>query len=199
MARTFLVSRTAPAPASEEVRFILSADEANTYDSGVCLKGTSEQAFGLIKAGTLMGKVTASGLLRPAFSSTVDGAATSATQTLDSVEGVYAGDVHYFETAATSATVDSVDTANSQVTYTASVTTVDGEVVRLDDGAQNAIGILTKDVQTSVGVDPDDRSQVLALDQPARILRAGTVNENVLTCATPACKADLGHILFLDR
>lgn len=112
--------------------------------SSVCISATNAGA-----GGTSWVDQTASG-----FQNQINGAASSATQTLDSTTGAVAGQVHYFGVSNTTRTVDTV-VSGTQITYTSTISTTDNETVAIFGDYKPAITMYYNDKPrqvTGIGV-----------------------------------------------
>jgi hypothetical protein len=91
---------------------------------------------------------------------TVNGAASSATQTLASTTGLQAGDKIYFETTADERTILSVD-SGTVVTLTATISTTNGETVKKRHYVNDVLNVGQVRITGASGsevflVEPDD-------------------------------------------
>lgn len=170
--------------------------------------GTLAAGHGALQPGTVLGKVTASGKLAPVARTTVS-AAEAAGQTEISVTDaskISVGDTVKITQAedglaSDSSTVNSVDTVNNTITI-ADLTTnayAAGDLVRVVDGSETAVGILL--AYADSGTSADDRDYG---DKGVAIVIAGNVIAGNCTGLDAQGRRDLntaqtGIIYFSDR
>lgn len=110
---------------------------------------------GKVQSGSLLGKVTATSLLRACGVGFVPAAATSETQTLsdtsmfevgDEVEVYEADDVTLLDTL----TITEIN--GNDIVLSGSVATENGSIIRRTDGSDALVGVLAHDASTNQGV-----------------------------------------------
>lgn len=94
--------------------------------------------------------------------------------------------------------ITAVDKVSAQHTITTGTTVnvQDGDILRLDNGAQTCLGLLTHDANTHTGLYDEDNDPILQ-EPSCTVALSGIVDESLLPVTlSDAQKADLSHFIF---
>lgn len=94
--------------------------------------------------------------------------------------------------------ITAVDKTSAQHTITTGTTVnvQDGDILRLDNGAQTCLGLLTHDANTHTGLYDEDNDPILQ-EPSCTVALSGIVDESLLPVTlSDAQKADLSHFIF---
>lgn len=133
-------------------RWLLGDDRHLKQSSGYVNPGTEDGRIGLLKSGTILGRVTADNTLKPLGLAYVPTGAASATQELEDASMFRVGDtLQCYEDDGTTTigdTVTIVSIDGNEIVMSASRTTLDGSIIRRTDGSAVPVGILSQDCNT---------------------------------------------------
>lgn len=157
--------------------------------------GTTD--FGEIQAGTIIGKITASGKVRPCAKTKADGAgAGSSSLTVDDASNFYAGDAVYIAGSDSGETVSSK--AGNVLTLSGTATWSDDDEIGVGDGSDTALGVLDRDVATfHPEVDEDGEAQ--HFEQSCMVVQRGVIDEDEVTGDLSSCSSDMAGLTFISR
>lgn len=147
------------------------------------IQGNGTTNFGRIAAGTVLGKITASGKYRPVGKQVVGATGSLTTVTMASVAGFYVGDVvtaydvSGVTTLATGRTVTAINTATPSLTISGGAITYDtGDYIYVEDGSGTARGYARNEVFTIDSLDNNGAAD--AHDKGVALVYRGVVDED---------------------
>ena len=171
--------------ASEHIRYIKGG---MTIDQNFVRLDQFEAGRRIVKAGTRLGKITASGLFAPVRSTTLAVAALSTDTTITVVDARFAMAADQLSVNGTNVTVSSINYTTNVITLTAQIGAAKaiGDTVKSTNGLGTAVAILYPE-----DIDVTDGNEAVGGIDHARIIEArciGTVSASE--------KADLKEIAW---
>lgn len=189
----FVNPKTISTPATD-VEFLASrhlTTKAVTIDETFVRAGLYETNRKQVKAGTILGKVTASGLYAPVKKTTLAANALSTDTTITVADATFfqAGDE--IDVNGTTATIDSINYGTNVITLTAQLGAAknSGDVVKATNGLGTADCIQLNTLDLT-------REDLTHADAAATAVTHGVVHEARVRGANSLTKADLTRIEF---
>lgn len=179
---------------TEAIEFLKSPWNQVLKRSGVIAQSNGVTTFGLVRAGTIMGRITATQEYRPCNKSIANGAGVATTTVVVQDTRVWrVGDAFFVNGVDSTQVVDSITNA-TDFELDGVDTWADLDVLSAGDGSQVAVGINLRDSST---IDGHDENFANIENQTETLLvLSGEVRESSLIGDTAAVAADLAQVIY---